>query len=197
VLDLDDPASLTAAACRAADTDLLVNNAGSAFAEDESLLDGDEDTAPRVFETNYFGTLRVVRAFAPVLAANSGGSMLNVLSLAAWTPVPSAYAGSKAAAWSATNGLRVELAGQGTTVTGLPVGLIDTAMAARFELPKVSPQSVVEQAYDGVVAGAFEVLADDNTRWVKSLLSHSAEDFDNAISDLNNAITEAFAAHTS
>ncbi len=52
----------------------------------------------------------MTNAFAPVLAANGGGAMLNVLSLAVWTPVPSAYAASKAALWSATNALRLELA---------------------------------------------------------------------------------------
>lgn len=187
VLDLTDADSVAAAARSATDTDLLVNNAGIAPADDRALATGDEDAARRVFETNYFGTVRVVKAFAPVLAANGGGSILNVLSLAAWTPVPTAYAASKAAAWSATNGLRFELAGQGTTVTGLLVGMVDTAMTARWEVPKVSPTSVVEQAYDGVAAGALEVLADDDSRWVKSLLSSSAEEF-------NAALAEAIAA---
>lgn len=183
-LDLTGVDSVAAAAAQASDVDLLVNNAGIAPADDHSVAGGEDDVVRRVFETNYFGTLRVTRAFAPVLAANGGGAILNVLSLAAWTPVPTAYAASKAATWSATNALRLELAPAGTTVTGLLVGMIDTAMSARWDTPKSAPAEVVAQAYDGVAAGAFEVLADDETRFVKSLLGESAE-------HLNAAIEEA------
>ena len=181
VLDLDDAATIAAAAETAADVDLLVNNAAIAPSDDSSIVAGDEAAMRRVLETNFFGTLRVSSAFAPVLAANGGGAMVNVLSLAAWTPVPTAYAASKAAAWSATNGLRVELAAQGTTVTGVLVGMVDTAMSARWEMPKVSAASVVAQAYDGAVRGAWEVLADDDTRMVKSLLGGPAEELGAAI----------------
>lgn len=190
-LDLTDPASITAAAHTAADVDLVVNNAGIAPAEDYSVLTGDEDVLHRIFETNFLGTVRVAKAFAPVLAANGGGAILNVLSLAAWLPLPTAYAASKAAAWSATNALRTELATQGTTVTGLLVGMVDTPMADRFDVPKISPVSVVEQGYDGVAAGAFEVLADDDTRLVKTLLSGPAEDLTAAVQETLGLITAA------
>jgi len=179
-LDLTDPPSITTAAGTATDVDLVVNNAAIAPADDTSVLSQDEEITRRVFETNFYGTLRVARAFAPVLAANGGGAFLNVLSAAIWIPVPTAYAASKAAAWSATNAMRAELAAQGTAVTGVMVGLIDTAMSARFDMPKVSPESVVEQAYDGVATGAFEVIADDDTRLAKSLLSARYEDLHEA-----------------
>lgn len=187
-LDLDDTGSVTAAAAIATDVDLLVNNAAIAPADDRSVLGGDEDVARRIFDTNFFGTLRVTNAFAPVLAANGGGAMLNVLSLAVWTPVPSAYAASKAALWSATNALRLELATQRTSVTGVMVGLIDTAMASEWDMPKVSPVSVVEQAYDGVARGDFEVLADEDTRTVKSLLSGRLEDINAAYAEVIDAL---------
>ncbi|GAA2549357.1 SDR family oxidoreductase [Mycolicibacterium diernhoferi] len=183
-LDLTDLVSVAAAAETASDVDLLVNNAAIAPADDRSMLTQDEEITKRVFETNYHGTLRVARAFAPVLAANGGGAILNVLSLSAWLPLPTAYAASKAAAWSATNALRTELAGQHTAVTGLLVGMIDTAMSARWDFPKVSPDDVVAQAYDGVATGAFEVLADEQTRLIKSLLGAGAE-------ELNAAAAEA------
>jgi NAD(P)-dependent dehydrogenase (short-subunit alcohol dehydrogenase family) len=176
-LDLTNADSVTHAAEAAPDVDLLINNAAIAPEEDASVISGDEEVLRRNFETNVFGTLRVTKAFAPILEVNGGGAVLNVLSLAAWTPVPTTYAASKAALWSITNALRVELAGQKTTVTGLIVGLIDTAMTARLELAKVSARSVVDQAYDGVVAGAFEILADEDSRDVKSRLSDGAEDF--------------------
>ncbi len=151
-------------------------NAGIAPASDASIANPAEESLDAVFATNTLGPIRVAGAFAPVLAANGGGAVLNVLSLAAWIPLPTVYAASKAAAWSATNGLRVELADQGTTVTGLVVGMVDTAMGARFDVPKSDPADVVAQAYDGVVSGAHEVLADEDSRMVKSLLSRPAEE---------------------
>jgi NAD(P)-dependent dehydrogenase (short-subunit alcohol dehydrogenase family) len=182
-LDLTSTATIAAAAGIANDVDLLINNAGIAPADDNTVAFGDEDVARHVFETNYFGTLRVARAFAPVLRGNGGGAMLNVLSLAAWLPLPTVYAASKAAAWSATNALRTELAEQGTTVTGLLVGMVDTAMSARWDAPKISVERAVEQAYDGVIRGDFEVHADDDTRVVKSLLGVSAEDLAAALAE--------------
>ncbi len=175
-LDVTDPSSIAAAVATASDVDLLVNNAGIAPEVDVSLVSVADDTLEHVFATNTFGVIRVSAAFAPVLAANGGGAVLNVLSLAAWIPLPTVYAASKAAALAATNGVRTELAGQGTAVTGLIVGMIDTAMGARFDVPKSTPEHVVTQAYDGVAAGAWEVLADDDSRFVKGLLSAPAED---------------------
>jgi NAD(P)-dependent dehydrogenase (short-subunit alcohol dehydrogenase family) len=175
-LDLTNLESVALAAKTAADVDLVVNNAAIAPATDNSILTGDEDVLRQVFETNFFGNLRVARAFAPVLGANGGGALLNVLSLAAWIPVPTAYAASKAAMYSATSALRLELSAQHTTVTGLIVGMVDTPMSSRWDIPKVSPASVVEQAYDGVLTGAFEVLADDDSVDIKSRLSDSSEE---------------------
>ncbi len=103
--------------------------------------------------------------------------MLNVLSAASWISIPTAYAASKAAMWSATNGLRSALRGQGTHVIGLQVGMIDTPMAARWDVPKVTPESVVTQAYDAVRDGSIEVIADDWTGMVKARMSDSAEEF--------------------
>jgi len=173
-LDLTDAASVARAGELALDVDLLINNAGIAPAGDS--IAGPEDELRRIFETNFFGTLRVANAFAPVLGGNGGGTLLNVLSAAAWINVPTGYAASKAAAWSATNALRVQLRGQGTHVIGLLVGMIDTPMSARWAVPKVSAVSVVEQAYAGVCEGALEVLADDSTRYLKSKLSTTAEE---------------------
>ena len=112
-----------------------------------------------------------------MLAANGGGTLLNILSSAAWVNMPTGYAASKAAMWSATNALRVELRGQGTQVIGLLVGMIDTPMSARWDVPKVSAASVVSQAYDAVVDGSIEVLADEQTRYLKSRLNTKAEEF--------------------
>jgi NAD(P)-dependent dehydrogenase (short-subunit alcohol dehydrogenase family) len=173
-LDLTDPEGASRAALVAPDVDLLINNAAVAPAGDS--ISGPEEDLRRIFETNFFGTLRVARAFTPVLAANGGGTLLNILSTAAWINVPTGYAASKAAMWSATNALRVELRGQGTQVIGLLVGMVDTPMSARWDVPKVSAGSVVAQAYDAVADGSIEVLADETTRYLKSRLSTKAEE---------------------
>jgi short-subunit dehydrogenase len=109
--------------------------------------------------------------------AVGGGTLLNVLSSASWINVPTGYAASKAAMWSATNALRVELQKQGTQVIGVQVGMVDTPMAARWDVPKVSVASVVSQAYDAVADGSIEVLADEMTRDLKTRLSMKAEEF--------------------
>jgi len=174
-LDITDPDAVARAAAAAPDVDLLVNNAGIAPAGD--YITGPEDELRRIFETNFFGALRVANAFAPVLAANGGGTLLNVLSTSAWVSVPTAYGASKAAMWSATNALRLVLEPHGTQVTGLLVGMIDTPMSSRWDVPKVSAASVVTQAYDGIVHGALEILADDEARQLKAALNTPAEQF--------------------
>lgn len=123
----------------------------------------------------YFG-LRLANAFAPVLATNGGGTLLNILSAAAWISVPTGYAASKAAMWSATNALRVALKSQQTQVIGLLVGMVDTPMAARWDVPKVSAVSVVDKAYEGVANGAIEILADEAAHELKSRLSMKGEE---------------------
>jgi NAD(P)-dependent dehydrogenase (short-subunit alcohol dehydrogenase family) len=173
-LDITDAADVARAALAASDVDLVINNAAIAPAGDS--ITGPEDELRRIFETNFFGNIRIANAFSPVLAANGGGALLNVLSAAVWIPVPTGYAASKAAMWSATNSLRVKLQGQGTHVIGLLVGMVDTPMSERYDVPKVSSASVVEQAYDGVASGALEVLADESTRDLKAGLSTKAEE---------------------
>ncbi|ONI68221.1 short-chain dehydrogenase [Kribbella sp. ALI-6-A] len=174
-LDITDAEAVARAVAAAPDVDLLINNA--AIAPDGDSIAGPEEELRRIFETNFFGTLRVANAFGPVLGANGGGTLLNILSAASWINVPTGYAASKAAMWSATNALRVHLRAQGTQVIGLLVGMIDTPMAQRWDVPKVSPADVVAQAYDGVADGSIEVLADEPTRELKSRLSQKAEEF--------------------
>ncbi|MEU8388767.1 SDR family oxidoreductase [Micromonospora vinacea] len=173
-LDLTSVDDAARAAQAAPDVDLLINNAAIAPAGDS--ISGPEEELRRIFETNFFGTLRVARAFTPVLVSNGGGAMINILSSAAWVNVPTGYAASKAAMWSATNALRFELRAQGTQVVALLVGMIDTPMSARWDVPKVSPADVVAQAYDAIANGSIEVLADDQTRYMKSRLNTPAEE---------------------
>ncbi|GAB2621947.1 oxidoreductase [Paractinoplanes abujensis] len=173
-LDLTSPDDAERVAAEARDVNLLINNAAVAPVGDS--ITGPEEALRQIFETNFFGTVRLARAFTPVLAAHGGGTLLNVLSSAAWVPVPTGYGASKAALWSATNALRFQLRAQGTQVVALLVGMIDTPMSARWDVPKVSPESVVAQAYDAVADGSIEVLADDQTRYLKSRLNTKAEE---------------------
>jgi NAD(P)-dependent dehydrogenase (short-subunit alcohol dehydrogenase family) len=127
-LDITDPQAVANAALVATDVDLLVNNAAIAPAGDS--LSGPEDDLRRIFETNLFGNLRVANAFVPVLSTHGGGTILNVLSAASWIGLGTGYSVSKAAMWSATNGLRFQLQSQNVQVIGLLVGMIDTPMSA-------------------------------------------------------------------
>ncbi|MEU4539753.1 SDR family oxidoreductase [Streptosporangium sp. NPDC023825] len=170
-LDVTDPAAVRAAADLAPDVTLLVNNAGSSTKA--GLLDGELDSFRLEMETHYFGTLAMSRAFAPVLARNGGGAILNVLSVLSWVALPSsaAYSAAKSAAWSLTNALRLQLAEQKTLVTALHVGYMETDMAAHVDGPKIDPSVVARAALDGVEAGRYEVLADEASTRVKAALS--------------------------
>ncbi|MFI1913764.1 SDR family oxidoreductase [Nocardia sp. NPDC020380] len=162
-LDVTDDVSVAAAAAAAGDVTLLINNAGvSTFAK---LVDGAMPDIRKEMETNYFGTLRMVRAFAPALAAGGGGAVLNVLSVMAWMAYEhsNSYSASKAAAWALTNGIRVELAEQGTQVTGLAMASVDTDMMADIDIDKTDPALIARRALDGLQSGALEVLADELT----------------------------------
>jgi NAD(P)-dependent dehydrogenase (short-subunit alcohol dehydrogenase family) len=175
-LDITDPEHVARVAAECADVSLLVNNAGVMTA---STLTGapDLDAARAEMETNYFGTLRMCRAFAPVLAASGGGAIVNMLSITSFytNPFNASYGASKAAEWSLTNGVRLELHHQGTLVVAVHAGFIDTDMAVLVDAPKISPESVARQAVDAVEAGQVEVLADERTRTVKASLSRDHE----------------------
>jgi NAD(P)-dependent dehydrogenase (short-subunit alcohol dehydrogenase family) len=171
-LDVTNPEDVAAAVRQCADVHLLINNAGIALWT--GFLGPDSVEAARSeMETNYYGPLLLSRAFAPVLAKNGGGAIVNLLSILSWVAVPSAgtYSASKAAAWALTNWLRTALREQGTQVVGVHAGPVDTDMASQLTLPKVTPIDVVRQALSAVEAGRDEVLADDMTRQVKAGLS--------------------------
>ncbi|GAB7037197.1 MULTISPECIES: SDR family oxidoreductase [Catenuloplanes] len=168
-LDITDPASIEAAAAEVGDLDILVNNAG--ISTNAPLLGPSTENIHREFDTNFWGTLNVTRAFAPRLA---GGAILNVISALSWytfSPASNGYAASKAAEWSLTNGIRMELAEQKTQVTALALAIADTDMMAAYDFPKIPPREVIAMALDGLEAGAFEVIADAPTANVKASLS--------------------------
>src|SRR5204863_10223212 len=127
------------------------------------LAAGSAAAARSELETNFFGPLAMSQAFAPVLAANGGGAIVNVLSVLSWLSLSGAatYGASKSAAWSLTNGLRNELRAQGTQVVGVHVAFMDTDMAKKAPGPKADPRDVVRQVLEALAAGHDEVLADE------------------------------------
>lgn len=171
-LDVTKPDELAAAAELASDVTLVVNNAGIAQTGGFMAPDS-EEVARRLFETNFFAMLRVSKAFAPVLKRNGGGALLNVLSIASWINGGelAAYSASKAAAWSLTNALRHELAAQNTQVLALHMAYVDTDLTRGFDVPKSSPEQIVERALDGLESGLDEVLADELTQQVKQAMT--------------------------
>ncbi|GGG03536.1 short-chain dehydrogenase [Rhodococcoides trifolii] len=170
-LDLLDHDSVVAAASTATDVTLLVNNAG--VSTGASLVTGDLSEIHREMDTHFWGTLDVIRQFAPVLASRNGGAIVNVLSALSWFAAPGsgAYSSAKAAEWNMTNGVRLELASQETFVQGVLLGAADTDIAAGYDGPKIDPRDVPRRSLDGLADGSIEVIVDDWTAMVKASLA--------------------------
>jgi NAD(P)-dependent dehydrogenase (short-subunit alcohol dehydrogenase family) len=170
-LDITDADSVRMAAAIAGDVNLLINNAGSSTRA--PLLDGRLEDIRVEMDTHYFGTLSVVRAFAPVLIRNGGGAVLNVLSVLSWLTLPAsgAYCAAKSAEWSLTNALRLQLAPHRIRVTALHVGFMDTDMTRGLQVAKSDPSVIAARALDAVASGAYEILADEISERVRTDLA--------------------------
>ncbi|MCT9619975.1 MULTISPECIES: SDR family oxidoreductase [unclassified Curtobacterium] len=166
-LDVTDPASVRAAADAAPDATIVVNNAG--VLRSGSLVDGDIAAVREQMETNFFGPVQVTRAFAPALR-RAHGAVVNVASALSWLAIGNGYSASKAALWSATDSMRLDLAPDDVQVLGAYLAFTDTPMTPG-DMPKNDPADVVAAILDGVEAGAHEVLADDLTRAARSSLA--------------------------
>lgn len=169
-LDVNDAESRAAAVVSAPDVSVLINNAG-VLPPTASYVELSEADLRTTMETNFFGPVLLAQAFAPTLIAAESAVLIDVHSVASWYAFGGAYSASKAALWSATNSLRLELAPHGVHVTGVHMGYVDTAMAAHVEGPKLRPEDLVSAVYDTVTAGGYEVIGDDLTAMVKAALS--------------------------
>jgi NAD(P)-dependent dehydrogenase (short-subunit alcohol dehydrogenase family) len=184
-LDVTDPKQVQAAADTAGDVQVLINNAG--ISAGGSLINGDLTGVEREMATNFYGPLLTTRAFAPILGANGGGAILNVISALSWFTVPGVggYSASKAALWSLTDSTRIELKAQGTHVVGVHMGLVDTDMARGAQGPKVFPSDLAAAGLDAIESGRSEVLADEWTTFVKAgLLLDPSERYEQIFSAL-------------
>ncbi|PWD50240.1 short-chain dehydrogenase [Serinibacter arcticus] len=173
-LDVTDPESIRSAVAAAPDVTVLINNAGASVASAGILTHTDEEIRRNV-EVNFLGPLFVARAFAPVLREASDAALIDIHSAMAWYAVGGIYSATKAALWSATNSLRLELAPAGVQVVGVHVGWVDTAMAAHADGPKTDPADLVAVVLDALQAGEHEVLADEISRNLKASLSAPLE----------------------
>ena len=174
-LDVTRPDEVAAAAKLAKDLTLLINNAGISGLSGDEGSSIDVNTLRREIETNAIGPLTTSLAFAPILAANGGGAIVNMHSALSWINLPNTitYSASKAAAWSLTNGLRLQLAEQGTLVVGVHAAFIDTDMSRGLEgVQKADPHDVAQRVLAGVEKNEPEVLADDPSEQIKQNLSN-------------------------
>lgn len=173
-LDVTDPASIAAAVDAAPDVTVLINNAGASVSTPGILSHTDEEIRSNV-ETNFLGPLFLARAFAPMLSAGTGSAIIDIHSGLSWYAVAGIYSATKAALWSATNSLRLELAPAGVHVVGVHVGYVDTAMAANVTDAKLDPAVLVTRVLDATEAGEYEVLADETSVQLKAALSAPLE----------------------
>jgi len=173
-LDVTDADSIAAAVVAAPDVTVVINNAGG-LPQTASLLEIPEDSLREIMEINFFAPLAVARAFAPLLSYADNAALIDIHSVASWYAGAGVYSASKAAIWSATNSLRLELAPQGILVTGVHMGYVDTAMAAHTDDPKMKPADLVAAVFDGVERDEFEIVADALSAQVKAGLAAPIE----------------------
>ncbi|MDR7187415.1 NAD(P)-dependent dehydrogenase (short-subunit alcohol dehydrogenase family) [Microbacterium sp. BE35] len=173
-LDVTDAESIADAVATAGDVTVLINNAGG-LPQTASMLDVTDADLRQVMEINFFAPLAVARAFAPTLTSATNAVLIDMHSVASWYAFGGPYSASKAALWSATNSLRLELAPRGVLVTGVHVGYVDTAMAAHADGPKMNPSDLVAAVLDGVENDAYEVIADELSAQVRSALAAPIE----------------------
>jgi NAD(P)-dependent dehydrogenase (short-subunit alcohol dehydrogenase family) len=175
-IDVTRAADIAAAAARCRDVTLLVNNAGVNF---NTPLVGIASlaNARAEIETNYFGTLAMCRAFAPILKANGGGTIVNMLSILARVNLPlmGSLCASKAASFSMTQGVRAELKAQGTRVIGVMPGAVETRMTEILPPPKMNPADVARAALAAVEAGTEDVYPGDMAQGVAAGLAQDAK----------------------
>lgn len=165
-IDITDRQQVEAAAEQARDVTLLINNAG--VADFGKILECPHEFAVRDMDTNYFGTLNVVRAFAPLIEKNGGGAIVNFLTVVALASMPGlgVYNASKAAAWSMTQSIRADLAPKGIDVHAVFPGPVDTDMIRAVEMDKANPRDVATAVLKGIESGAEDVFPDPMSRSV-------------------------------
>jgi len=168
-LDITDSRQVTDAARLAKDVNVLINNAG--VLSMASITDSGTNVLAVDMNTNYFGTLSMVKAFIPALQKNGQGVIANVVSVVGLAPIASAgsYSASKAALHSATQAARTELAGHNIHVIGIYPGPVDTDMARDFPVDKTSPAVTAQAIVAGIIEGRDYIFPDPMSQQVGAL----------------------------
>jgi len=186
-VDITHPASIAAAAAGAGDVNLLINNAGAAHFG--SLLETSLDDVRADMDVNYYGTLDVVRAFLPVLENNEEAAIVNVVTIAAFVNFPGigGYSASKAALFSMSQGLRIELAPRGISVHTVNPGPIDTDMAKDLEMDKTSPEEAARRIVAGLETDQADIFPDAGSEQMFGLWQGNYRDLEQAVYEMHHA----------
>lgn len=180
-LDVTDESSVKAAVAIADDVDVLINNAGTMGFTDflnESPEESDAD-----MQTNFYGTLRVIRAFAPQFVARGTGTIVNLVSIVGLSSVPmlGGYSASKAALHSLTQTLRGSLKQSGVKVIGIYPGPIDTELAKDVPLEKASVEHAATNIILGIQNGDAYVFPDPTAKQIEHLWANDGRQLEAAM----------------
>jgi NAD(P)-dependent dehydrogenase (short-subunit alcohol dehydrogenase family) len=186
-LDINEAEQIDQAVKSASDVDLLINNAGvAAFT---SLLTGQRTDLVRDMRTNYFGTLDMIRAFVPVLENKNGAAIVNVASIASFVnfPLIGGYSASKAALFSLSQCIRIELATKGVAVHTVNPGPIDTELAKEFPADKASPQETAERIIQGIENDVADIFPDDGGKQMFDVWNNDYRDLEAMVNEMHHA----------
>ncbi|VAW64762.1 hypothetical protein MNBD_GAMMA10-2915 [hydrothermal vent metagenome] len=176
LLDVTSTEDIQALKEKVSTLDLLINNAGvihgSFFCSDNAV-----DLTDQQMQTNYYAPLHLIQAFLTPLK-QSKGAIVNVCSIAGISSFPGLgpYSVTKAALHSLTQGLRIELSGDGVLVAGVYPGPVDTRMAADYELEKAPPSQIAERTLNALLKGETDIFPDAFSEQMYGLfLNHPGE----------------------
>ncbi len=181
-LDVTDPAEVAAVAARCGSLTLLVNNGGMA-AMSGFLAPATLDGARAEMEVNFWGQLAMIRAFAPILKANGGGGIVQILSIGAMTcfPAVGSYCASKFAANAMCKGLRAELAPQRTHVMSVFSGAIESDMSTHTPGPKIPAITHAHNCLAALEDGQEELYPDFKAQRLHEAWRRDPEAFERAL----------------
>ncbi len=160
-LDITNESQINQVVKNASDVEVLINNAG--VLSSGNILEGKESNLEYDMRVNYYGTIAVMKAFAPVLEKNTPAKIINIASIVAYSPLPliAGYSASKAALFSASLSVRIELAKKNVMVHTVNPGAIDTDMNIGSDVDMPSPDSTAEKILDKVEMGELDIVPDD------------------------------------
>lgn len=186
-LDITNREQILKATKTAADINVLINNAG--IAAFTSLLDGPLDLLERDMNTNYYGTLNMIREFVPLLEKQAPSSIVNIVTIGAFVnfPILGGYCASKAALFSLSQGIRIELAPKNIAVHTVNPGPIDTDMAAKFESEKTSAEITAENIILGLEADEADIFPDPIGKGMFDLWKNDYRDLESAVFEMQHS----------